>query len=177
MHVNVYVVWNKQSKSAWVFDSGPSAEPILNFLDEKSLIVEAIFLTHTHRDHIACLDDLRQGSGNPSVYVHEMEAIDGCTSIKEGFKHRADGLSLSALHTHGHALGGITYVINGLSEPIAIVGDAVFAGSMGGGMVSYTDALRTNRGKILSLPEETILCPGHGPLTKVAWEKKHNPFF
>jgi glyoxylase-like metal-dependent hydrolase (beta-lactamase superfamily II) len=177
MHVNVYVAWHRESKSAWVFDSGPSVEPILNFLDEKSLIVEAIFLTHTHRDHIACLDDLRQGSGNPSVYVHEMEAIDGCTSIREGFEHRADGLSLSALHTHGHALGGITYVINGLSEPIAIVGDAVFAGSMGGGMVSYTDALRTNRGKILSLPEETILCPGHGPLTKVAWEKKHNPFF
>ena len=177
MHVNVYVIWDKQSKSAWIFDSGPLAEPILSFLDQKSLTVNAIFLTHTHRDHIACLDDLRQGSGNPSVYVHEMEAIDGCTSIREGFEHRTDGLSLSALHTHGHALGGITYVINGLGEPVAIVGDAVFAGSMGGGMISYTDALSTNREKILSLPVDTILCPGHGPLTKVDWEKKYNPFF
>ena len=177
MHVNVYVVWDKQSKSAWIFDSGPLAEPILGFLNQKSLTVNAIFLTHTHRDHIACLDNLRHGSGNPSVYVHELEAIDGCTSIREGFEHRADGLSLSALHTHGHALGGITYVIKGLEKPVAIVGDAVFAGSMGGGMISYTDALHTNREKILSLPEETILCPGHGPLTKVAWEKKHNPFF
>tara|TARA_B100001248_G_C27323612_1_gene427962 strand:- start:165 stop:992 length:828 start_codon:yes stop_codon:yes gene_type:complete len=177
MHVNVYMVWDKQSKSAWIFDSGPLAEPILSFLNQKSLTVNAIFLTHTHRDHIACLDDLRQGSGNPSVYMHELEAIDGCTSIREGFEHRADGLSLSALHTHGHALGGITYVIKGLEKPVAIVGDAVFAGSMGGGMISYTDALHTNREKILSLPEETILCPGHGPLTKVAWEEKHNPFF
>ena len=177
MRVNIYVVWDKQSRSAWVFDSGPSAKPILNLIEERNLHVDAIFLTHTHRDHIACLDDLRQGSGNPSVYVHEMEAIDGCTSIREGFEHKADGLSLSALHTHGHTLGGITYVINGLGKPIAIVGDAVFAGSMGGGMISYTDALRTNRKKILSLPEDTILCPGHGPLTKVAWEKKYNPFF
>jgi glyoxylase-like metal-dependent hydrolase (beta-lactamase superfamily II) len=177
MHVNVYVAWHRESKRAWVFDSGPSAEPILNFIEERSLHVDAIFLTHTHRDHIACIDDLRQGSGNPSVYVHEFEAIDGCTSIREGFEHRVDGLSLSALHTHGHALGGITYVIKGLEKPVAIVGDAVFAGSMGGGMISYTDALHTNREKILSLPEDTILCPGHGPLTKVAWEKKYNPFF
>ena len=177
MHVNVYVVWDKQSKSAWIFDSGPLAEPIIGFLKKKSLTVNAIFLTHTHRDHIACLNDLRQRSGNPSVYVHELEAIDGCTSIREGFEHRADGLSLSALHTHGHALGGITYVIKGLEETVAIVGDAVFAGSMGGGMISYTDALHTNREKILSLPEDTILCPGHGPLTKVTWEKKYNPFF
>ena len=177
MHVNVYVVWDKQSKSAWIFDSGPLAEPILGFLNKKRLTVNAIFLTHTHRDHIACLNDLRLGSGNPSVYVHELEAIDGCTSIREGFEYKADGLSLSTLHTHGHALGGITYVIKGLGKPVAIVGDAVFAGSMGGGMISYTDALHTNREKILSLPEDTILCPGHGPLTKVAWEKKHNPFF
>ena len=177
MHVNVYVAWHRESKRAWVFDSGPSAEPILNFIEERSLHVDAIFLTHTHRDHIACIDDLRQGSGNPSVYVHELEAIDGCISIREGFEHRVDGLSLSALHTHGHALGGITYVIKGLEKPVAIVGDAVFAGSMGGGMISYTDALHTNREKILSLPEDTILCPGHGPLTKVVWEKKHNPFF
>jgi glyoxylase-like metal-dependent hydrolase (beta-lactamase superfamily II) len=74
-------------------------------------------------------------------------------------------------------LGGITYVIKGLDEPVAIVGDAVFAGSMGGGMVSYQDALQTNREKIMSLPDETVLCPGHGPMTTVGEEKNHNPFF
>jgi len=177
MHVNVYVVWDKQSKSAWIFDSGPSAEPILNFLEEKSLHVDAIFLTHTHRDHIACLDELRKGARYPSVYVHELEAIDGCIAIREGFEHRADGLFVRALHTHGHAMGGISYVIEGLDKPVAIVGDAIFAGSMGGGMISYEDALRTNREKIMTLPDDTILCPGHGPLTTVAQEKENNPFF
>jgi glyoxylase-like metal-dependent hydrolase (beta-lactamase superfamily II) len=48
---------------------------------------------------------------------------------------------------------------------------------MGGGMVSYEDALRTNREKIMTLPDDTVLCPGHGPLTTVGEEKKHNPFF
>jgi hydroxyacylglutathione hydrolase len=177
MLVNVFVTWDDHTKRAWVFDTGPLAEPILDFLNQESLLVDSIFLTHTHRDHIACLDELRKGARGPSVYVHEMEAMDGCTSIREGFQHRADGLSVDALHTHGHAMGGITYVIEGLGKPVAIVGDAIFAGSMGGGMISYEDALRTNREKIMTLPDETILCPGHGPLTTVAQEKENNPFF
>ena len=73
--------------------------------------------------------------------------------------------------------GRVTYVIGGLESPVAIVGDAIFAGSMGGGMVSYEDALRTNREKIMTLPDDTVLCPGHGPKTTVGEEKKNNPFF
>ena len=177
MMVNAFVAWDVNSMIALIFDTGPVADPILSFIQEQKLSIDSIFLTHTHRDHIACLDELRKGARYHSVYVHELEAIDGCISIREGFEHRIGGLLVRALHTHGHALGGITYVIKGLEEPVAIVGDAVFAGSMGGGMISYTDALHTNREKILSLPEDTILCPGHGPLTTVAWEKKYNPFF
>ena len=71
----------------------------------------------------------------------------------------------------------MTYVVTGLAQPIAIVGDSLFAGSMGGGNVSYDDALRNNLEKILTLPDETIICPGHGPMTTVGEEKQHNPFF
>ena len=177
MLVNVFVAWDDHTKRAWVFDTGPLAEPILDFLNQESLLVDSIFLSHTHRDHIACLDELRECTGCPPVYVHELEAIETCTFIREGFEHRADGLSVRALHTHGHALGGITYVIEGLDKPVAIVGDAIFAGSMGGGMISYEDALRTNREKIMTLPDETVLCPGHGPMTTVGEEKENNPFF
>ena len=67
-------------------------------------------------------------------------------------------------------------MIKGLSQPVAIVGDAVFAGSMGGGMVSFEDALRTNRSEIMTLPNNTILCPGHGPMTTVAEQRVFNPF-
>ena len=160
-----------------MFDTGPMAQPVLDFIEDEGLKVNDIFLTHTHRDHIACLDELKEKTGNSTVYVHELEALYGCESITEGFSYKCGSLSLNALHTHGHALGGMTYVIDGLDRPVAIVGDAIFAGSLGGGMVSYEDALRTNREKIMTLPEETILCPGHGPMTTVQEEKKNNPFF
>lgn len=177
MIVNAYVVWNEVSREAWIFDTGTDAGPILDFLGERQLRVASIFLTHTHRDHITCLDELNEQAGSKSIYVHELELFDGCIPIQESFDHSIDSLSLVAKHTHGHSVGGMTYIISGLAKPVAVVGDAIFAGSMGGGMVSYEDALQTNREKIMSLPDETILCPGHGPLTTVAGEKANNPFF
>ena len=177
MIVNSYVLWDEVSRNAWIFDTGTDAHPILAFIEEEKLTVGAIFLTHTHRDHIACLDDLHEKTGNLKVFVHELESFDGCELIEEGFKYSMDSLSLVAKHTHGHSVGGLTYLIDGLEKPVAVVGDAIFAGSMGGGMVSFTDALRTNREKIMTLHDDTVLCPGHGPLTTVVEEKQNNPFF
>ncbi len=177
MIVNAYVVWDEVSRNAWVFDTGTDAQQILAFIEEEKLKVDAVFLTHTHRDHVACLNDLRIQSGNPKVYVHQLELLNGCDPIEEGFKHSMDSLSLVAKHTHGHSVGGLTYVIDGLEKPVAVVGDAIFAGSMGGGMVSYQDALQNNREKIMTLPGETIVCPGHGPMTTIDEERRHNPFF
>jgi len=177
MIVNAYVIWDHLTHKAWIFDTGTDAEPILAFIEEKKLAVDAIFLTHTHRDHIACLDDLRKEIRQPKVYVHQLELFDRCEPIQEGVKYSMDSLSLLAKHTHGHSTGGMTYLARGLAKPVAVVGDAIFAGSMGGGMVSYEDALRTNREKIMTLADETILCPGHGPMTTVREEKEYNPFF
>ena len=177
MVVNTYLVWDEVTRKAWIFDTGTDAQPILALIEKENLKVDAIFLTHTHRDHIACLDKLLCGIGKQPVYVHKLEPLDGCNAIEEGFEHSIDSLSLKTRHTHGHSVGGITYLINGLSTPLVIVGDAMFAGSMGGGIISYKDALRTNREKIMSLPDDMILCPGHGPMTTVLDEKKHNPFF
>ena len=177
MIVNAYVIWNEITRIAWIFDTGTDAEPILALIEEEKLKVDAIFLTHTHRDHVACLNDLREKTGKAQVYVHDLELLKGCEPIKEGFKHSIDSLSLVAKHTHGHSAGVITYLIEGLKKKVAVVGDAIFAGSMGGGMVSYESALRTNRKKIMSLPDETFLCPGHGPITSVSEEKLNNPFF
>jgi glyoxylase-like metal-dependent hydrolase (beta-lactamase superfamily II) len=86
-------------------------------------------------------------------------------------------LKIETRQTSGHARGGITYVVSGLPRRVAVVGDALFAASMGGGAVSYEEALRTNRKEIFSLPDDTIICPGHGPLTTVGEQKKHNAFY
>ena len=177
MFVNAYVIWDDVTQAAWIFDTGTDSQAMLKFLDEKKLKVDAIFLTHTHRDHVACLDLLVNYTEKPKIYVHELEIMDRCVPIDEKFKHSVNSLYLETRHTHGHSEGGMTYLIKGLERPVAIVGDAIFAGSMGGGMVSYDDALRTNKEKILSLSEDTILCPGHGPMTTISEEKANNPFF
>jgi len=103
--------------------------------------------------------------------------VPAAETIDDGKKFRVGKIQIEARLTWGHSPGGMTFVVTGLARPIAIVGDSLFAGSMGGGTVSYKDAVRNNLEKILTLPDETIICPGHGPMTSVREEKRHNPFF
>lgn len=176
MTVNAYLLWDRASDQAIAFDTGADAAPMLECLQKEKLRLKWIFLTHTHGDHIFDLDRLKERTGAPA-YVSEREPIEGAEPIAEGAEFTLGKLHLRALLTSGHSVGGLTYFVKGLAQPVAIVGDSLFAGSMGGGMVSYADALRNNREKILTLPEETVVCPGHGPLTTVGEEKLHNPFF
>src|SRR5205085_8271033 len=129
-----------------------------------------------HPDHVADLTHLAKETGAP-VYTPEDEPAPGAESFEEGKHWKLGALDVDTRKTWGHSRGGMTYVVNGLSRKLAVVGDAIFAGSMGGGNVSYRDALRTNLDKILTLPDDTVICPGHGPMTTVGEEKKHNPFF
>ncbi len=90
------------------------------------------------------------------------------------------GLRVTHRETPGHAEDGVTYIVGNWQEDaphVAIVGDAIFAGSIGRGNQSWDLARQKVREQILTLPAETLLCPGHGPLTTVAEEKEHNPFF
>ena len=181
MRVNAFVVWDPKSKDAAIFDSGADASDLIAFVEKNQLVVGSIYLTHTHGDHIADLPRLIETFPGATTYVHQLERskirnIDAET-IDHGHIGAIGELALLALHTHGHSKGGTTYLITGLERPIAIVGDALFAGSMGGGQVSFSDALANNREKILTLPDDTIVCPGHGPLSSIAEEKAHNPFF
>jgi len=139
-------------------------------------LVDLILLTHAHPDHVADLPGLREETG-AEVFGPEREPVPGAEPIEEGKRFRLGRLQIDTRLTWGHSPGGITYVVTGLSRPIAIVGDSLFAGSMGGGNVSYQDALRNNLEKILTLSDDTIICPGHGPMTTVGEEKAHNPFF
>jgi glyoxylase-like metal-dependent hydrolase (beta-lactamase superfamily II) len=138
--------------------------------------IQQIFITHIHGDHILELDRLKEKTG-AKAYVSDREPIDGAEPFADGKKFQIGSLKVETRRTSGHARGGVTYVVTGLAKRLAIVGDAMFAGSMGGGAVSYEEALRTNRESILTLPDDTVLCPGHGPLTTVGEEKLHNPFF
>lgn len=176
MGVNAYLVWDRRSRAAAVFDTGADCREILDFAAKEKLTVRMILLTHAHPDHVADLSRLREETGAP-VYVSVREPVSGAELIEEGKRFHLGQLEIDTRLTWGHSRGGMTYVISGLARPVAIVGDSLFAGSMGGGSVSYENALRNNREKILTLPEKTIICPGHGPMTTVGEEKVHNPFF
>lgn len=176
MTVNSYLVWDEATKEAAAFDTGADATPMLDFLAKRGLTLKSLLLTHTHGDHILELDRLVEKTGAPVFVGNREPALEGTEAFEAGRTFQIGSLSIGTRLTWGHAQGGITYVVHGLEKPLAIVGDAVFAGSMGGGAVSYADALRTNRAEILTLPDETILACGHGPLTTVGEQKISNPF-
>ena len=176
MAVNAYLVWDHEMRVAAAFDTGAESRDMLHFANRHKLDVQLILLTHAHPDHVADLPALREETG-ADVFTPAREPVPGAEPIDEGKKFRLGNLQIDTRLTWGHSLGGMTYVVTGLARPIAIVGDSLFAGSMGGGNVSYRDALQNNLEKILTLPDDTIICPGHGPMTTVGEEKQHNPFF
>lgn len=176
MTVNAYLVWDPATRDAAIFDTGTDVSGMLDTIAAKRLTLCHIFITHTHGDHIFDLDRLREKTSAP-VWTGEKEPIAGATSFAPGKTWPLGGLKVESRSTWGHSPGGITFVVTGLARPVAIVGDSIFAGSMGGGNVSYPDALKNNLEQILTLPANTVICPGHGPLTSVGEEQKNNPFF
>ena len=176
MTVNSYLAWHPQGREAAAFDTGADCGPMLEFARTNGLQIRVILLTHIHRDHILKLDELKAATGAPAK-VSAIDPTPGAEPFALPQSFKVGGLAIEARLTSGHAAGGITYVIAGLERPVAIVGDALFAGSMGGGLVSFADALANNRKQIFTLPDATVICAGHGPLTTVGEEKKHNPFY
>jgi hydroxyacylglutathione hydrolase len=176
MAVNSYLLWDPEAKRAAAFDTGADCAAMLKFATKENLSLKLILLTHAHADHVADLPRLREETG-AQVFAPSRESLPGAEPMEEGKHFRLGKIDIEARLTWGHSPGGMTFVVTGLARPVAIVGDSLFAGSMGGGNVSYKDAVRNNLEEILTLPDETIICPGHGPMTSVGEEKKHNPFF
>jgi hydroxyacylglutathione hydrolase len=176
MRVNAFLLWDATSRNAVAFDTGADCNGMLTRIKKEELTVKLILLTHAHPDHIVDLPKLVKATGAP-VFISNRESASGAEPIAEGKTFEVGRLKIESLLTWGHSRGGMTYFVMGLARPVAVVGDSIFAGSMGGGNVSYNDALQNNLKKILTLPDETIICPGHGPLTTVTEEKEHNPFF
>ncbi len=174
--VNSYLVWDAETRDAIVFDTGSDATELLHTIVFNGLKVRCILLTHTHGDHIFELDRVVEKT-SASIHTNIREPMEDAATFSEGATFECGSLRVSTLLTNGHSPGGTTFVISGLTLPVAIVGDSLFAGSVGGAANAWQQALTNNREKILSLPQETVICPGHGPLTTVALELVNNPFF
>ena len=177
MTVNSFLVWDPVTREAAAFDTGATCDGMLELVKKEGLRITQIFLTHTHPDHIADLEELARDTG-AEVFTEERELVKvPATTFREGSLFRIGALTVEALFTGGHSPGQTTFFVTGLALPVAIVGDSLFAGSMGGGADHFAEQLRNTGGKILTLPGETLIAPGHGPFSTVAQERRHNPFF
>ncbi|MDQ8204535.1 MBL fold metallo-hydrolase [Pelagicoccus sp. SDUM812003] len=176
--VNAFLVWDEATRAAVAFDTGTDASPMVETLERKGLKLQALFLTHAHRDHVAGIPALRAKREFP-IYLSASEpgGPRGGTRIGAGETKRFGGLSIEGFETPGHTEGGMSFRVGGLGRGIAIVGDALFAGSMGGTSIEAYERGIDSLQRILELPEQTRLAPGHGPLTTVAEELRMNCFY
>lgn len=176
--VNSYLVWDPRSREAVAFDTGTDCSGMIDIIETEKLRVRHILLTHTHEDHIADLARLAAATG-AEVWSHEREKIShpGARNFEEHAYFHIGTLSIKTLLTSGHSPGQTTFFVTGSSWPLAVCGDSIFSSSMGGSPTHFADQLRNDKEKIFTLPRDTVIAPGHGPLTTLAQEKKHNPFF
>ncbi|MEO0508727.1 MAG: MBL fold metallo-hydrolase [Verrucomicrobiota bacterium] len=176
MTVNSYSISPPGAACHILIDAGVSPSELSDEIAVSGIRADALLLTHTHHDHVKYFDALSPMFAH--TYAPELEPYRAATPVSEKDSIEiGGGWSLQALLTAGHSPGGTTYLLRGAPQLVAFVGDAIFSYSIGKAHAAYEAALSAIRGKILSLPDNTIICPGHGPLTTVAFEKANNPFF
>jgi glyoxylase-like metal-dependent hydrolase (beta-lactamase superfamily II) len=153
--------------------------PVFALLDQHRLELRHLFITHTHFDHVAAVNAIRQRYPQLRLYPQAARP-PGSPKPGSGPGVAVGRLQVAFRATPGHAEDAVTYVVDHWPEAapaVALVGDAIFAGSMGKAGAQAELARQVIREQILSLPPATLLAPGHGPVTTVGEEQRHNPFF
>lgn len=179
MRVNNFLIWDPRTRQAAAIDTGTDCTDMLHLIRSEHLDLRSIFITHAHEDHVAALPQLVEAT-RAIVWRSEREpelTLSSKTFAENAYFHLGSNVSIKALLVNGHTPGHTTFFVSGLSWPLACVGDALFCCSTGGSEKQFDVQYRNNRQKILSLPTDTVIAPGHGPLTTLAQEKQHNPFY
>ena len=196
LQCNCSVIGDETSHEAIVIDPGDEVQQILDLVEKHKLQVKQIVITHAHIDHVGGAMKLRAATGAPILLnqndytllkMLDMQAawigmrspgkVEIDQSLEQAATVKTGSLTAQVLHTPGHTEGSICLYFPAESKLIA--GDTLFAGSIGrtdlpGG--SYEKILRSIHDRVLALPDETIVVPGHGPLTTIGEERESNPF-
>ncbi len=196
LQCNCSIFGDEQTREAIVIDPGDNIGQILAILASHALKVKAIVITHAHIDHIGGAAKLKDATGAPvymnasdqDLYDHldvqaawlqmktpEKTSID--TEAREGDSLELGGKAFHVLHTPGHTQGSISLWIP--AENKLIAGDTLFRDSIGRTDLPGGDGrqiLRSIRNKLLTLPEDAVVVPGHGGNTTIGREKERNPF-
>jgi len=204
LQCNCLIVGDPNSREAIVIDPGDEVERILGLIGRYKLTVKVIVSTHAHIDHVGGLAKLHQYTGAPvmmhnddlplyhgmdvQAYFLGMQApelVDVDHLLKDGDALSWGGFQANVIHTPGHSPGSVSLYLpkdSGhiqLTQPQLFAGDTLFAGSIGrtdlwGG--SYDQIIDSVKSKLLLLPDDTVVHPGHGPSTSIGHERNSNPF-
>jgi glyoxylase-like metal-dependent hydrolase (beta-lactamase superfamily II) len=196
LQCNCSILGDPETGEALVLDPGDEVERVLDVLKRHSLNVKAIVSTHAHIDHVGGLKKLQEATGAPVLmhgddlelyrHLNEQAAWLGVPPppsarvdqlLREGDTVRWGKYAANVLHTPGHTPGSVSLYMPAQVKLLA--GDTLFAGSIGrtdlwGG--SMPDILRSIESKLLVLPDQTLVYPGHGPATTIGEERASNPF-
>jgi len=177
---NTYVVADEPGGHAVMIDAGGPVQPLLDFLHRGQLTLTHILLTHHHHDHISELDSVLARHPGTPVLIHEAErelVPQATGTLEPGQIIDAGALQIEAMHTPGHTAGMLSLLIDGSD---VFTGDTLFKGSVGGvrapGHTTYADLKSSIMNKLLKLPPQTHIHPGHTDPTTVADELEHNRF-
>ena len=177
---NTYVVADEPGGHAVMIDAGGPVEPLLAYLRRGQLELTHVLLTHHHHDHVAELDKVRAAYPDVPVLIHplEHELVTASTgTMEEGQAIESGALRIEPLHTPGHTAGMLSLLIDSSD---VFTGDTLFRGSVGGvrapGHTTYADLKRSIMDKLLKLPGQTRIHPGHTDPTTVAEELQSNRF-
>ncbi|MDX1623275.1 MAG: MBL fold metallo-hydrolase [Gemmatimonadota bacterium] len=193
---NAWLCWEESPGSALLVDAGAEADRLLGELEARGLALEAILQTHAHGDHIGALAEVVSETGSP-VYLHPdaepmlrdaeanlsmlagvpVSADVDTVSVHDGEAVELLGRRIRVYHTPGHAPGSVCFHL--VEDGIVFTGDALFAGSIGrtdfpGG--SFETLIAGIREKLLALPDDTVVLPGHMGETTIGHERRTNPF-
>ena len=176
---NAYLVFDEPGGTGVFIDGNDNVEPLIKAARDNDLQIAAVLLTHHHHDHLAGLERLSEEFGAP-ILAHELTAreVDGVDrTLTDNETVSFGGLDVVALFTPGHAPGHLAFLVN---ETDVFTADVLFKGTVGGtrapGATGFAD-LKASVERLLSLPRETRIHPGHTLPTTVAEEREGNPFF
>ena len=192
---NCYLVQNEETKECILIDPATCKQKIVDHIREQGLNLKAILLTHGHFDHIMGIDGFLDAFPVP-VYAHEEEKAllnDACLNsystygpgytfsrdeyVKDGERLHLAGMEIEVIYTPGHTIGGCCYYLP--AEGVLFSGDTLLCASVGRSDFptgSSSQLIRSIREKLMCLPEETVVYPGHMGETTIAYEKENNPF-
>jgi hydroxyacylglutathione hydrolase len=177
---NAYLVVDPEAKTGVLIDGNEELRPLVERANRDGIEITHFLVTHPHADHIAGIEEAREALGNPPLVAHAETAAELDQEVEvilgDGDELEAGALNVKAIYTPGHAAGHLAFLINGTD---VFTADVLFKGTVGGTMApgasGFAD-LQASVLRLLELPPETTVHPGHKEPTTVAAESADNPF-